>query len=354
MLEQRISFVRTRDRVRLACAESGRGPPLLRAGTWLTHLDFDWNSPVWGHWWRFLSSRHRLIRYDERGCGLSDRDPASHTFDDWVGDLEAVADGLGLERFPLLGMSQGAAVAIAYAVRHPERVSRLLLYGGMAAGWRYGERALEERWRSIRDLVRVGWGDDNAAFRAMFGHLFVPEARPEHISWYADLAQRSAGTAITAAIIDVFGSMSVSAQLHDVTVPTLVIHAERDAVVPFAAGRAMAEGIPGARFASLDTCNHLLLEAEPAWHRFCALFDDFVGTEPSAPAGPRSDFSSLTARERDVLARLAQGLSNGQIAESLYISEKTVRNHVSNILDKLGVDSRARAIVLAKDGGFRP
>jgi pimeloyl-ACP methyl ester carboxylesterase/DNA-binding CsgD family transcriptional regulator len=353
-LRQQLSYVRAPDGVSLACARSGSGPPLVRAATWLTHASFDWESPVWGHWWRFLSARHELIRYDERGSGLSECPAGRISFDSWVADLECVVDSLGLEQFELLGTSQGAGVAIEYAARHPQRVRRLVLYGGFASGWQHAGEAVAARWRSIRELVQQGWGEENPAFRSMLGHLFVPEAKPEHIRWYAELARRSATREAAVQIIDTFGSMNVMRRLRDLTVPTLVIHPERDGMVPYEAGTAIASRIPGARFQSLDSANHLLLETEPAWGELCSSVDAFLTPSggPVTRTYPAADFSALTRREREVLARLAQGLANGQIAEALYLSEKTVRNHVSSILDKLGVQSRAQAIVLAKDAGF--
>jgi pimeloyl-ACP methyl ester carboxylesterase/DNA-binding CsgD family transcriptional regulator len=353
-LRQHLSYVRAPDGVSLACARSGSGAPLVRAATWLTHANFDWESPVWGHWWRFLSSRHELIRYDERGSGLSECPAERITFDNWVTDLECVVDSLGLEQFELLGTSQGAAVAIEYAARHPERVRQLVLYGGFAAGWQHGGEAVAARWRSIRELVRQGWGEENPAFRSMLGHLFVPVAKPEHIRWYAELARRSASREAAVQIIDTFGSMNVMRRLRELTVPTLVIHPERDGMVPYEAGTAIASRIPDARFQSLDSANHLLLETEPAWRALCDAVETFLApAEAPAPSTHApADFSALTRREREVLARLAQGLANSQIAEALFLSEKTVRNHVSSILDKLGVHSRAQAIVLAKDSGF--
>jgi pimeloyl-ACP methyl ester carboxylesterase/DNA-binding CsgD family transcriptional regulator len=352
MLTQSLSFVRARDGVRLACAQTGEGPPLVRAATWLTHAESDWYGPVWSHWYRFLSRRHRLIRYDERGCGLSDRDVDRITFDDWVADLEAVVDHLELDRFPLFGISKGAAVAIEYASRHPERVTQLILLGGTPLGWRHGGAEVRTRWASMVELARLGWGDDNPAFRSMFAHLFVPDAKPEHIEWFADLCRRTASKAMAAAILEALGDFNVVGRLKSLRHPTLLVHSERDAMVPMEASRRMASVIPGARFAGLDSRNHVLLESEPAWGRFQELFENFVTAPQPAGGAMCVNFASLTSRERDVLARLAEGMSNGQIAESLYISEKTVRNHVTNILDKLGVHSRARAIVLAKDQRF--
>jgi pimeloyl-ACP methyl ester carboxylesterase len=221
MTTQQLSYLRSSDGVRLACARTGRGAPLVRAATWLTHATFDWKSPVWGHWWDFLSSRHQLVRYDERGCGLSECGAADIGFDAWVADLEAVVDGLELERFPLLGTSGGAAVAIEYAARHPERVSKLIIFGGYAKGWQYADRRFAARWRSMRELVALGWGEENDAFRSMLGHLFVPQGGPDHIRWYAELAKRSATRAVATKIVDVFATTNVAKRLKDVKAPTL-------------------------------------------------------------------------------------------------------------------------------------
>ncbi len=350
-MNQTLSFARTRDGIRLACATSGDGPPLVRVATWLTHLELDWESSAWGHWFRFLSEDHTLIRYDERGCGLSDRHIKSLSFEDWVSDLEAVVDTMGLDRFPILGMSQGAAVAVEYAARHPERVSQLILFGGFAAGWVHARKSVKDRWLAIREMVRLGWGDENPAFRAMWGPLFVPKGDPETLYWYTELARRSCTREMATAIVDTFGQLNVAEQLAQVQAPTLVFHAEQDSLVPLEAGQKLAEAIPAARLSVLDSPNHLLVEQEPSWERFQTECRQFVRTPHRKSR--RTDFSGLTRRERQVLARLAEGLSNSQIAESLFISEKTVRNHVSSILDKLDIRSRAQAIVLASDAGFR-
>ncbi len=352
-MRQKIDIIRSRDGVRLACAQSGSGPPLVRAATWMTHAEHDWHGPVWRHWLRFLSSRHRLIRYDQRGVGLSDRTPGNVGFEECVTDLESVVDALGLRRFPLFGMSQGAAVAIEYAVRHPERIERLVLYGGFAIGWQAAPDNLRRIWAALQELAALGWDAEHSAFREVYGRLFAPESDASQREWFADTAQRTMSGKTAARIIAMLGRVNVLPRLREVRCPTLVIHPERDAAVPLEAGRTLADGIPGAELAILDSCNHILLEHEPAWERFQSLMNGFLPAAADPPC-PLPEGEHLTRRQHAVLALLAEGLSNHEIAERLDIGEKTVRNHVSIILDKLGVHSRARAIVLAQHHPQQP
>ena len=267
---QQILFCRAPDGVRIAYAKSGDlgAPPLVKPANWLTHLEHDWNSPVWRHWLTELGRGHTLIRYDARGCGLSDHD-AEISFESWVRDLEAVVDAERLERFSLLGISQGCAVAIAYAARHPERVDKLVLYGGYAVGRRLrGLSAQEELERTLlQNLISVGWGRDNPAFRQVFGTLFLPEGVPEQHQWFNDLAKTmSKENALrvrrTTDVIDIRPEAAA------VRAPALVLHARGDAMIPFEIGRQLAALIPGARFVPLDSRNHVLLETEPAWAKF--------------------------------------------------------------------------------------
>jgi len=290
-LEQQIRFCRTPDAGRIAYALSGSGPPLLKPANWLTHLEFDWASPVWRHWLRELSRDHLLIRYDERGCGLSDRDVEDVSLEAWVRDLEHVMDELQLERVPMLAMSQGCAVAITYAVRHPERVSRLVLYGGYPQGrFRRPDQAQRELSSALLKMLPLVWGCDNAAFRQFFGHVFLPEGTPEQIAWFSDL-QRVSATAdmavriwLACAAIDV---VDVAPRVH---VPTLVLHATGDSVVPFEQGRLLAALIPGARLVPLQSKNHVLLESEAAWGHFLEEVREFLsekeGGVPLLPSKP--------------------------------------------------------------------
>jgi pimeloyl-ACP methyl ester carboxylesterase/DNA-binding winged helix-turn-helix (wHTH) protein len=269
-LEQRIRFFKSFDGARIAYATSGTGPPLVKPANWLTHLEFDWESPVWRHWLRELSHEHTLIRYDERGSGLSDRAVEDLSFDAWVHDLEGLVDELGLERFPLLGLSQGCAVALAYALRHPERVSRLVLYGGFLLG--RIKRAKTPEDAAAEDLIvrqmPLHWGQDNPAFRQFFAAAFLPEGTPEQWRWFCDLQRVSTTPEIAVRLRTTSAQIDVTALAPRVTVPTLVLQATEDGVVPFDAGRELAANIPGARFVPLESKNHVLLEEEPAWARF--------------------------------------------------------------------------------------
>ena len=264
--------------MRIAYATVGAGPLLVKAANWLSHLEFDWNSPVWRHWLAGLSERHTLVRYDERGCGLSDWDVDDFSLDIWVRDLETVVDTLGLERFPLLGISQGGPVAIAYVVRHPERVSQLILYGSYARGW--WKRALSPQQREETEMMltlsKLGWGRSNPAFRQVFTSMFIPDATIEQMRWFNDLQRMSTSPENAVKFLRAFYEIDVSDLAPRVTVPTVVLHACDDSWIPFAAGRKLAALIPGARFVPLESKNHILLESEPAWQRFLAEVHHFL------------------------------------------------------------------------------
>ena len=355
MSQQRIRYLRASDGVRLAWAEAGSGPVLVKASNWLTHLEYDWQSPIWQHWMRFLSGHFRFVRYDERGCGMTDREVSDISFDRSVEDLESVVEAAAPGGpFALLGMSQGASVCVAYAVRHPERVSRLVLYGGYARGWFHRPNAGGRReYEAIIELTRSGWGRDNPAFRQVFTSRFVPEGTHEQLEWWNELCRKTATPEMAAALLGARGEIEVSGMLRHVRTPTLVAHAREDAIVPIAEGQLLAAEIPGAEFVELDSRNHVLLEHEPAWQRFCEAVAEFLGVSAATPAEDPA-FGGLSSRERAILALMANGLGNAQIGEQLGISEKTVRNHVSHVFDKLGVWTRAQAIVFARDRGFRP
>ena len=266
---QDVTFCRTGDGVHLAVATAGRGTPLVKAANWLNHIEFDWRSPVWSPLFSRLAGEWQLVRYDERGTGLSDRDVAEFSFEGFVRDLEAVVDALGLERFALLGISQGAPVSIAYAVKHPERVSRLVLCGGFARGWRRrGNPAEVARAEASVTLIREGWGQDNPAARQMFTSLIVPDATSEEMRWFNELERMTASADTAIRLLHVLGDIDVSECLARVTVPTLVVHSRADARVPFEHGLLLARAIPGARFVALESKNHIILSHEPAWARF--------------------------------------------------------------------------------------
>lgn len=348
-ISQQLRFVTAADGTRIAVASVGDGPPLVRAAHWLSHVEHDLASPVWRPWLEALARGRRYVRYDQRGCGLSDADVRDFSLDAWVGDLEAVVDGLGLERFALLGMSQGGAVAIAYAVRHPERVSRLVLVGAYARGAlrRATTEAQRLEARTLIDLVRVGWGHDNPAFRQVFTNLFIPDGSPEQHRWWSELERLTASPENAARTLAAFYDLDVSALAAQVRVPTLVMHSRGDARVPFEESRLLAALIPQARFVSLDSRNHVLLEGEPAWQPFLDALRTFLAPE----ADPLAGTPDLTPSERQVLALLVQGLDNKRIAQRLGKAEKTVRNQLCAVFDKLGVRTRAEAIVRARAPG---
>ena len=279
--EQDIRFCTMADDVRIAYATVGRGPPLVKAANWMNHLEFDWQSPVWRHWIEELGRDHTLVRYDERGNGLSDWE-AELSFELMVDDLEAVVDALGLERFALLGISQGCGVSVAYAVRHPEKVSRLVLYGGYVRGWRTRANPQEMEWRqALTTLIRQGWGQDNPAFRQVFTSLFMPEATPEQMQWFNDLQRVTTSPENAVRLMEIFAAIDVSDLLPKVRAPTLVLHCRNESVAPFDEGRRFASGIPGARFVPLESRNHLILPDEPAWRRFMTEVGAFLGAESS-------------------------------------------------------------------------
>jgi DNA-binding CsgD family transcriptional regulator/pimeloyl-ACP methyl ester carboxylesterase len=268
--------------------------------------------------------------------------------------LEAVITAADLrEPLALLGISQGAASCVAYAVKYPERVSHLLLYGAYARGtYRRGEPDKERLYRALIDLVRLRWGNDNPAFRQVFTSRFIPGATDEQIGWFNDLCRKTTSPENAARLLEARAMIDITDLIGEVRVPTLVLHSRDDDVIPISEGHILAAGIPGAQFIELESKNHVLLENEPAWERFREEVLEFMGLKGSSHSEDPA-FASLSPREREVLALIAEGLGNAEIAERLTISEKTVRNHVSNLFDKLGVWTRAQAIVFAHDRGFR-
>jgi pimeloyl-ACP methyl ester carboxylesterase len=262
--QQEVHFCTASDGVRIAYASAGQGVPLVKAANWLNHLEYDWHSPIWSPMLHRLAAECRLIRYDERGNGLSDWDVEDISFEAFVRDLETVVDAAGLEKFSLFGTSQGCAVSIAYAVRHPERVERLILHGGFARG---RARRNPEQADTLISLIRQGWGSDNPAFRQFFTSLFLPDGNPEQMQWFNDLQRITTSPENAVRIMQATGQVDVSDLLPQVRVPTLVLHGRNDSAIPIDESRRLAAGIPGARFVELETRNHLVLEGEPAWTR---------------------------------------------------------------------------------------
>lgn len=354
-MEQRIHVVTAPDGVRIAYATVGTGYPLIRTAHWLSHLDYDWRSPVWQPWLHALAQRHTLIRYDPRGCGLSDWAVDDFSFAAALHDLETVIAATGRTRFALLGMSQGGPLAIAYAVRHPEQVSHLVLYGSYVRGrsYRSQDPAYHAESELLTRLAELGWGQDNPAFRQVFTSLFLPEGTLEQLHWFNDLQRVSTSPNNAVRIIKSFDALDARALARQVVTPTLVMHARGDARIPFEEGLLTASLIPNAQFVPIESKNHVLLEHEPAWQQFLSALDTFLASATTAPMSrPAAALPALTQREREILDLIARGQSNAVIAERLTLSPHTVRNHVTSIFSKLRVATRAEAVARARDAGL--
>ncbi|CAN5343998.1 hypothetical protein BH11ACT1_BH11ACT1_25050 [soil metagenome] len=350
-MRQELRFCTAADGTGLAYAVGGHGAPLVKAGHWLTHLERDWTSPVWRHWLDFLSSRRTVVRYDERGCGLSDRSDPELSLASWVGDLEAVVDAAGVDRFALLGMSQGGPTAIAYAARNPERVSRLVLYGTYGRGRlrRDPTPQAREEAAALVALTRAGWGGPNPAYRRLFTTLFVPGGSDEQMAWFDELQQVSSSPDQAARARAIRSELDVSELAAGLDVPTLVLHGRGDGLVPFEEGRRLASLIPGASFVPLESQNHILLADEPAWTSFVAEVTAFLGAAGGPQSPPDHSLAGLSSREREVLELVARGQGNDEIAEVLVLSVRTVERHLSNAYAKLGLTGRgARAGAAAR------
>jgi pimeloyl-ACP methyl ester carboxylesterase/DNA-binding transcriptional LysR family regulator/AraC-like DNA-binding protein len=286
---QQVRYCTGFDGTRLAWSAVGSGPPLVKTANWLNHIEFDWESPVWKHWLLELTDGRTLIRYDERGNGLSDWETPELSLDAFVDDLESVGEAAGVERFDLLGISQGAAVAIAYSLRHPGRVRKMILYGGYARGWAHRLEGDElARREAMTTLSRTGWGSDTPAYRQLFTNVYIPDASPEQMDWFNELQRKSTSPENAEKLQQVLSKFDVSDLLAKVSVPTLVLHATGDQAVPFSSGEELAKGIPGAQFVALEGRNHILLENEPAWKEFAQATRQFLDGDgaPLAPAKP--------------------------------------------------------------------
>jgi pimeloyl-ACP methyl ester carboxylesterase len=351
-VNQQIRFCKSFDGTRIAYAVTGKGPPLVQAPYWFDHLEYQWQNPVFRPWIEALSSDFTLVRMDQRGCGLSQRDVADVSFEALVQDLEAVADAAGFPSFALLGHSPGGALAMAYAVRHPERVSHLVLLNSYARGWmrRGHPPEVEEYLKARLKLMEVGWERDEPAYRQLFLSQYTPEASLEELRSLSELGRRSCSAQTAIRLVQCFSVIDISETASRVSCPALVVHSSGCLRVPFEEGRLLASLMANARLVALETASDILLAKEPSFQRFFEELRAFLPARSRA-AGVES-FGKLTGREVDILERMAQGMDNAQIAAHLEVSEKTVRNYITHIFDKLGVESRAQAIVAAREAGM--
>ena len=351
---QQIRFCASADGTRIAYATCGSGPPLVWVQHWIHHLELDWDHPVWRPWLSLLAKHHVVVRYDWRGCGLSDRERVQFSMDKYAEDLEAVIAASGVDRFVLFGMSGGgSAIAMSYAVRHPERVTHLVLYGCNTRG-PLGDNPTAEQEAEAQarlKVIELGWPNENAGYGQFLASLHIPDSTPEQFRSYNDLLRRTTSPANAISVMNAFNRMNVERVVAKVSCPTLVTHSRGDPIIPFDQGRRVAALIPGAHFIPLESRNRIILDTEPAWQQLVEALNDFLPTRP--PGGLAiSSLGDLTARERQVLEVVAEGLDNYEIAARLDISEKTVRNHVSIIFSKLQIRSRAQAVALARDAGL--
>ncbi len=349
---QEIRFCKTSDGVRIAYAMSGEGPPLVMAPSWLVHLQYDWQMLAWRHWIEEFSRGHTLIRFDQRGCGLSDRDVADVSLEAWIQDLEAVVDAADLERFPLLARSAASAPAIEYAIRHPGRVSQLVIQGGFL---RAPERSRTD-FEALLTLLRAHWGEDNPAFRQVLTSRMICDAPQEEIQSFNELQRLSVTGEMAARIMMALAEVDLTERLPKVATPTLVLHSVGDETVAFAQGRELASLLPNARLVGLDSRNHRLSATEPAWQVLVSEVRKFLDSgsadEVAPPTGPGTAPDLLSERELEVLRLLAHGKSNPEIANELFITRSTVQNHVSSILIKTNLNNRAQAAVYAQQHGI--
>jgi len=354
-MDQDIRFCTTDDGVKLAYAVSGQGPPLVMSATWLTHLEHQWRSMAWRPWLDAFGRDHTLLRHDSRGCGLSDRDAPNFSFESWVADLASVIEAASFDRFAIVGTCWGGPVAIEYAARNPERVSHLILYGTYARGrLRRTDQPREvERSRALLQLTKLGWGQESHDLTRLWALAFQPVGGLDYQCSWAEQMAHATSAETAARLLQIGWDTDVQEAARKVRCPVLIIHPERDAVAPIAEGRLLAGLIPNSRFVQLDSQNHMPLADEPEWPRLVGEIRRFLA-EPGAAASarPALPLDDLTPRERAVLEGIASGLDNAEIASSLGLSEKTVRNHITRVFDKIGVEHRYQAIVQAREAGL--
>jgi pimeloyl-ACP methyl ester carboxylesterase len=300
-MDQEIKFCTTSDDTSIAYSCVGSGPAFVKAANWMNHLELDWQSPVWRHLVEEFARDHTVVRYDERGTGLSERRVGELSLDAFVSDLESVVECAGIDRFPLFGISQGGPVAIEYAVRHPGRVSHLILLGTFATGWRripdLPDEILEKREAELT-LIRQGWGEVNPAFRQFWTTLCIPDSTPAESVSFNELQRSSVSPDTAARIFEAIAEIDVADRLAKLDVPALVLHARNDALVSFNDGRRVAAAIKGARFVPLESNNHLILSHEPAWTVFRHEVRRFLGCGAEEATLPANENKCPTCGRR--------------------------------------------------------
>lgn len=348
---QDIRFARSADGVGIAYAVHGAGPPLLIDACWLSHLQFDWESPVWRHYLVELGKVATVIRYDERGHGLSDRGVTDHSLQARVADLEAVVADAGLDRFALMAMAQGGPVAIEYAARHPERLTRLIFYGSYAGAQAAASAEELELLAAFEALIRVGWARPTSEFRRVFSSMMIPGGTEEQMRWLDDLQARACDTE-TAVLSRSQRQVADSTwRLPELDLPTLVIHSRGDQMNEFHHARELAVGIRGAKLVALDSNNHIVLSDEPAWPAFLREVAVFIEPDRRTVPGVVADdvAAMVSPRELDILRLAAAGYDNDAIAAELFLSVRTVERHLQNVYAKLGLSGRtARTAAVAR------
>jgi pimeloyl-ACP methyl ester carboxylesterase/DNA-binding CsgD family transcriptional regulator len=354
-MNQSIRFCTTTDGVKLAYAVSGEGPPLVMSATWLAHLEHQWRSLAWRPWLDAFTREHKVLRHDSRGCGLSDRNVGELSFETWVRDLECVVEAANFQRFAMVGTCWGGPIAIEYAARHPEKVTHLVLYGTYARGTqKRGALNAGERARVMFELTRLGWAQPDHAFLELWASRFQPGGTWDHRRSWCDQMRFATSAETAIRLFEIAGNADVRDAARKIKCPVLIVHAERDVCVPIGESQLLAGLIPDSRFIQLDSENHMPLADEPAWDQLVTAVRSFLA-EPACARGARhNDLSlgELTPRERAVLEGIAEGLDNSEIAASLRLSEKTVRNHITRVFDKISVDHRYQAIVVAREAGL--
>ncbi len=352
-MHQDIRFCKAQDGVRLAYAVSGSGPPLVMSATFLTHLEHQWRSLAWRPWLDAFMHDYKLLRYDVRGCGLSDRDPPDLSFENWVRDFARVIDAAAFDRFAILATCWGGSIAIEYAARHPERVSHLILYGTYARGrFRWPDRPNErERARALLEMMKFGWGQESHNLLRMWAAAFQPGGSLEYLQSWAEQMGLATSADSAARLLETGWNIDVQDAARKLRCPVLVVHPERDSVVPIEEGRWLAGLIPGSRFIQLGSQNHMPLLDEAEWPGLVQEMRKFLN-EPGRHRNNGLPLDELTPRERAVLEAIADGLDNAEIANLLGLSEKTVRNHITRVFDKIQVQHRYQAIVRARDAGL--